>query len=250
MNATDPIRWAAVAGFALLWAGGVFSYAVLGGPPEGVAWTAPAFLALAAVVVLAYTPRRHWGWLGLAAAIGFVTELFGVAFGVPFGGYHYTGVLAPTFLGVPLVLGCAWLVLVVYVQHQPVLQRVPRLARPVLAAAWMTALDFVIDPLAAGPLGYWRWDGDGAWYGIPWTNFLGWFVTSLVIFALVPRGFRPPAAARVVGSAIMLFFPLIAAALAMWPLVLLGAALLLPDALAAFKLARESRAARQRVVAA
>lgn len=248
MNATNATRILLVLGFALLWVGGVASYAVLGGPPDGVAWTAPAFLALAAAVVFAFTPPAHWRWLGLATAVGFVSELIGVAFGVPFGGYHYTGVLAPAVLGVPLVLGCAWLVLVAYVQHQGALQRVPRAARPFAAAAWMTALDFVIDPLAAGPLGYWRWDGGGAWYGIPWTNFLGWFVVSLVIFAFLPTDFRPHRAARMVGSAIMLFFALIALALGLWPLACVGALVMLPDALALAGTARMRKVARTKAV--
>src|SRR5690606_9363521 len=115
----------------------------------------------------------------------------GVAFGVPYSSYQYTDVLGPRLLGVPLVLTTAWLILLAYVQHWCTALKLPAMARPFVAAGWMTVIDLVIDPLAAGPLGYWRWDSDGAYFGIPFLNFVGWYVTSLAIFLAVPRSFRP-----------------------------------------------------------
>jgi Carotenoid biosynthesis protein len=57
-------------------------------------------------------------------------------------------------------------------------------------AAWMTAIDLLIDRLAAVALGYWRGAAPGAYYGIPARNFLGWFIVSLLIFAMVRGGHR------------------------------------------------------------
>jgi putative membrane protein len=216
-------------GYAGLWLGGVVSYSFMGGPPDGVAWTAPLFLLLAGALIAALTPRAHWRWLAAVAGIGFGSELLGVAFGVPYGGYHYTDVLGPKLLGVPLVLTTAWLVLVTHVQA--LLPDFKRPIRAAIGATWMTLIDLMLDPLAAGPLGYWVWQDGGAWYGIPWTNFAGWWVVSFAIFAVVPYRWRPSTAARLVGSSVILFFGLIAFALGMLPLAALAPALLLPEVL-------------------
>jgi putative membrane protein len=199
--------------YAFLWIGGVASYAFLGGPPEGVEWTAPVYLASAGALILAFTKAKDWVWLGVGAAIGFASELLGVAFGIPYSDYEYTNVLGVKVLGVPLVLATAWLVLLVYVQHWMVRLHPPKIVRPLLGAAWMTAIDLVIDPLAAGPLGYWRWEADGVYFGVPWWNFLGWFLTSLAIFAVMPRSFKPHVVPRVIGSSVILFFGITAFAL-------------------------------------
>jgi putative membrane protein len=96
----------------------------------------------------------------------------------------------------------------------------PRLIKAALAALWMTAIDLVVDPLAANQLGYWRWAQPGAYYGIPLHNFIGWFVVSFIIFGMFSR--RSPKfqleirtrqksrAARYVGLSIVLFFTVIA----------------------------------------
>jgi bisanhydrobacterioruberin hydratase len=231
LRVTPPqaARLALAGMYAFLWAGGMFSYSVLGGPPDHVAWTAPLYLALAGALVFALTPRRQWHWPAIAAAIGFASEITGTALGVPYGGYQYTDALAPKLFGVPLVLTCAWLVLVALVQS--CIANLARPLRALLGAVWMTAIDFLIDPLAAGPLGYWRWEEGGVYYGIPWTNFLGWFITSFVIFAVLPSSWRPGMAARVLGTSVIVFFTVIAFALGEPWLGVLGITLALPGIL-------------------
>lgn len=213
MKAPDVIRGMSMIAYAFLWVGGMVSYTLMGGPPEGTGWTAPLYLALAGAVVFAFTRVNDWAWLCVGAGIGFLSELSGVAFGVPYSDYQYTDVLGPKLLGVPLVLTTAWLILLAYVQHWTVALKLPVMARPVVAALWMTAIDLVIDPLAAGPLGYWRWESEGAYFGIPALNFVGWFVTSLLIFLAVPRSFRPHVATRALGASVIVFFGVIAFAL-------------------------------------
>lgn len=196
--------------YAFLCVGGVVSYAFMGGPPEGLTWTAPAYLALSGALVLACTPLKQWQGPLTAALIGFASELSGVAFGLPYGHYEYTPVLGPALLGVPLVLTCAWLVLAAHVRGALDAWRVPASAQPVLGAAWMTALDLVIDPLAAGPLGYWSWSAGGVYYGIPATNFAGWFVVSMVIFLALPANWRPQRSLVWLGASVMAFFAALA----------------------------------------
>jgi putative membrane protein len=84
------------------------------------------------------------------------------------------------------------------------------------ASGWMTAIDLLIDPLAAGALHYWRWLEPGAYYGIPLENFLGWFAVSWLIFALLKLVSadveRPAPGAAAIGLSMLLFFTCIALA--------------------------------------
>lgn len=208
--------------YAVLWLGGVVAYLFLGGPPAHVAWTAPAFLALAAALVFAAAPAAEWPLLLAAAGLGFAAEAVGVATGFPFGRYHYTEVLFPHVLGVPVVMAAAWVVLFALVRQMA--------EPPWLAAGWMTAIDLVIDPLAVHRLNYWAWENGGPYYGIPWSNFAGWYAVSLALFLLSRRPAAPRPRAAWPGLSVVLFFAVIAlgtglrlAGAAGFGLVILGA---------------------------
>jgi uncharacterized membrane protein len=190
--------------YSVLLIGGIASHVFYGGTPANMLWAAPLFLALAsAIAVVSLLP--WWKPLIGAAAIGLAFELLGVKTGFPFGHYQYTGVLQPLVGGVPIVIAGAWLVLFAYISQM----RVP----PALAALWMSAIDLVIDPLAAHDLNYWQWLQNGPYYGIPTVNFAGWFGVCLVIFYLLGR-FPPPRSSSVamLGRTIIFFFSAIAAA--------------------------------------
>jgi uncharacterized membrane protein len=219
------VMWAALAVFAVLWVGGVAS-AWLGVEREDAGRLASLFLLTAALVVLS-GERTGRGVLSLAcvALLGFAVEAVGVRFGVPFGRYAYTDALRPQALGVPLVMGPAWMVLVAYASDAAARLRLRGWKAYVFAALLTTATDLVIDPLAANRLGYWRWEEAGAYYGIPFVNFAGWFLTALV--ACRVNGVRENSHAGLVGAAIMLFFALLALAHALPYVALVGCALCL-----------------------
>lgn len=196
--------------YAVMWLGGVAHYILYGAPPLDAPWAASVFLLLAGLLVLLNTALKCWPSLTLAAALGFAAEVLGVRYGFIFSPYHYTEVLQPQLLNVPLVMLSAWLVLVAYVREMLSIGRWPRWLIALLAAAWMTAIDLVIDPLAAHQLAYWRWAQGGIYYGIPAHNFLGWFVVSFIIFGLLPPRAQANRWARYIGLSIILFFTAIA----------------------------------------
>ena len=151
-------------------------YALIGGPPLDAPWAASVFLLLAGVIVAVTSAQRDLPGLVVAATLGFIAEIVGVHYGFIFSPYNYTSVLQPQLLGVPLVMLSAWMVLVAYVRQMLGGLKLSVWLEAVLSAAWMTAIDLVIDPLAANQLGYWRWVKSGIYYGIPLHNFIGWFV--------------------------------------------------------------------------
>lgn len=151
-------------------------------PLQGVGSSSFLFVAGALAMVSVNVEERKR--LAFAGAIGFVAEVIGVQYGWLFGRYIYTDVLAPNLLGAPIVMICAWLLLIGYVGQSMRSFQFTAWIEVCLAAAWMTVIDLLIDPLAAHPFNFWNWLEDGSYYGIPLRNFLGWFVVSVVIFGL------------------------------------------------------------------
>lgn len=158
--------------------------------PELIAiYTTTAF-----VFALAHGYERL-GWartlllLALTFSISLLFESVGVGTGVVYGGYHYTERLGPMFLGlVPYVVPLAWFMMIypsLVIATRVVPSRGKRLTWVALAAAVgalvMTAWDLVLDPIMTW-FGYWQWEVEGAYYGVPLQNYLGWWLTAFIIF--------------------------------------------------------------------
>lgn len=224
---SQPLWWRAalavcVLAFGVLWTGGVVSQSF--GRAEGdQGWIASLFLLLAGLVALLGARARRDTWaLAAVALLGFAVEAVGAHTGLPFGEYAYTGVLRPQLLGVPVVMGCAWLALVAYACELARRLRLPAWPAAALAALWTTATDLVIDPLAANHFGYWTWAAEGSYYGIPFHNFAGWFATALAACRIVGPRPAPNPWALFVGTAILLFFAAVALAHSLPAIALIG----------------------------
>lgn len=212
----------AVAAFAVLWIGGVASQWLRGASADQ-GWLASLFLLLAGLIVLldARTRRNALALFGVAL-MGFAIEAVGVRSGLPFGAYAYTGILQPQLFGVPIVMGFAWMAIVAFASDLAGRLPLNAWSAAVVAALWTTATDLVIDPLAANHFGYWTWAHAGEYYGIPFTNFIGWFVTALLACRIAQTRRQPSFWAGFVGMAILLFFASIALAYSMLPVALIG----------------------------
>ncbi|MBP7275274.1 MAG: carotenoid biosynthesis protein [Kiritimatiellae bacterium] len=221
------LRWAIAGVYLIFWIGGLGSYLMLGGPPEGSEWAAPMFLWIGGALMAAQYAPRDAGKLVIVGIAGWASEWLGVRTGIPFGSYHYTDALGPAIAGAPLAMIPAWILLAGYARA--VLgdtDRRGRWAAALLGAGWMTAVDLIIDPLAAGPLGYWAWDHKGAYFGIPATNFAGWMLVSAVLLAFLGP-VRAARGAKWTGASIVAFFSVIAAGTAGYVWVAVIGALLL-----------------------
>jgi putative membrane protein len=216
-----------VGAYVVLWVGGVGHYLFIGAVAVERQWLASAFLFVAGLIVLlTATSRRVALRLIAVAALGLVFELCGLRYGLPFGRYAYTGALQPTIFGVPLVMAFAWMVLAAYLQQALSRLNIRAWRGVLIASVWMTTIDLVIDPLAANQLGYWRWVERGSYYGIPLSNFAGWFVCSLSIFVLFRRQrWQTNLWHRLTGASIILFFTLSALSFHLFIAALIGFAL-------------------------
>ena len=116
-----------------------------------------------------------------------LVEHVGPRTGKPFGKYHYTEALQPQVSGVPVIVPAAWFAMAVPAReaaHAALGTRSTRLRRVLLGSVALTAWDLFLDPQMTTE-GYWEWDKPGRYRGIPFTNYLGWFVTGVAVMAVL-----------------------------------------------------------------
>lgn len=206
----------------MLWVGGVFSSAVWGETPGGADWAPPVFLYLASALVL-------WGiqWRGrllllLIGAYGFGIEIIGESTGIPFGRYEYTGTLGPSLFDVPLALFSAWIVVTVFVMNFLLRANVPRRWWIVTGPLLMVGVDLLLEPVAIGPMDAWMWNTTGVYYGVPLTNFLGWFGVSVPIFGLLIAARYVERSGFAVAASVIVFFLVLAMVHLLWGALLVS----------------------------
>ncbi len=192
-RARDLAIWILVVVFALF---NAFK-PLMPGTPFEKALPAVSILSMLGFVLL-HAPRQI-GWPRLAAffAIAFVVswayESASIATGFPFGNYHYTEKMGPKLGTVPLLIMPAYFAICYVSWHlaHAVLdkfdQRVDALqtwAAPVLAALIMVMWDMAMDPARSTHSAAWVWHDGGAYFGVPFRNFMGWLLCVWTIFQL------------------------------------------------------------------
>jgi uncharacterized membrane protein len=153
------------------------------------------FLASLADVVRVHGARGGLVLVGVAGGGGLVAEALGVATGVPFGPYDYTGTLGAEVLGVPLVVPLAWAMMA-----WPALVVGRTLGRRhgvVVVAVGAVALatwDLFLDPQMVAA-GHWVWHAPTPALplvpGVPLTNYLGWLVVAGLVVGALHRALGP-----------------------------------------------------------
>jgi uncharacterized membrane protein len=115
------------------------------------------------------------------------SELLGTAYGVPFGPYAYTSLLGPKWFGlVPLLIPLSWFTMS-WACWTFARQRTRGLQAVLLGTALLVAWDLLLDPAMSKVTSYWIWGETGSYYGMPWSNLLGWGLTGLLLFAILQR---------------------------------------------------------------
>ena len=139
-------------------------------------------------------------FFAICLVVGNIFENVGVRTGFPFGHYYFTDLMGPKLFVVPIQLGLAYLGmaylswtlarLILGGMRNP-LEGSRVVTLPLVAAFIMVAWDFSQDPVWSTILHLWIWQQGGAYFGVPVSNFLGWYLTVYVfyqLFALYLRG--------------------------------------------------------------
>ncbi|MGA2135454.1 MAG: carotenoid biosynthesis protein [Bryobacteraceae bacterium] len=140
---------------------------------------------------------RFYGWRGIltftaiCVAVGNVSENLGVRTGFPFGHYYFTGFMGPKILAVPILLGLAYvgLAYLSWTLARVILGGIDAplagwrvCTTPMAAACIMVAWDLSLDPVWSTILRAWVFRDGGAYFGVPVSNFLGWYLTVWLIY--------------------------------------------------------------------
>ncbi len=154
-------------------------------------WTYMAVLPL--LPVFMYAPSLGWARTGLffvwGCAIGGASELTGTmsaltvnGVALPFGAYEYTHWLGPKFGGhVPYFIPLSWFAMSIVSLDLAYRAVSSRWAILLTAATFMTLWDVSLDPAMNYVFPFWTYEVDGFFYGMPLSNWIGWFVVSLLI---------------------------------------------------------------------
>ncbi|MGC9020596.1 MAG: carotenoid biosynthesis protein [Candidatus Methanodesulfokora sp.] len=118
----------------------------------------------------------------LGSSIGFLFEYIGVNYGYPFGGYSYLKLERFSLYGVPIPIIIAWGIYV-YTCYLASSYIIKGRGRIFVASLLMVLLDMAVDPVMVEN-GIWAWREGGIWFGIPLTNFFGWYTVSIMAFFL------------------------------------------------------------------
>lgn len=197
----ERVALLALAAFTLL---AVLGYATIGRHPSLIAGnpgaqlvygTAFVFFArgqvilAGAVLLTLFTLRAGAAWLPAALAIyatSLASELLGTTRGLPFGPYEYTDALGTQWFGhVPVLIPLSW-----FLMAAPSFAIAGKLVRSstsrvLVASVLLLTWDFALDPAMSFATKYWVWGDAGPYYGMPLLNLFGWYITGLLLMAIL-----------------------------------------------------------------
>ncbi|WP_051267901.1 carotenoid biosynthesis protein [Terrimonas ferruginea] len=148
--------------------------------------TATPFNLLLMMGLLFWTqkPRNTGFWIFVLCCFvaGMTVEIVGVQTSALFGHYNYGWIMGIKVLGVPLMLGVNWF-MVVYISAITtwrLLSGTAPLIKIIVTALLAVGYDWLMEPVAIR-LGYWQWGGDGS---VPVYNYITWFLVSMLLAAI------------------------------------------------------------------
>lgn len=125
-----------------------------------------------------------------------IFENMSILTGFPFGHYDYTDALGPKIFLVPILVGASYvgaayaswvMALAILRQWRRPLTGASVVVVPLFAAIFMVMWDLTFDPNSSTVREWWIWRDGGAYFGVPISNFAGWYLTVftfMLVFAL------------------------------------------------------------------
>ncbi|MFN0139042.1 MAG: isopentenyl-diphosphate Delta-isomerase, partial [Pyrinomonadaceae bacterium] len=212
--------------------------------PSWSSYLSPVNVVLFAIP--AFWAARWWlGWKDaillflVLGVLALVIETSAIITGFPYGHFGYSELLGYKLFGyAPWTIFLAWTPLVIAAYAIAARLFDHAVVRIVSTAAFLVVFDLVLDP-GAVKLGFWRYEGGGEFYGVPLSNFIGWFISgaiAAIVLEIFSRAKKPllPAPAQLISSAffIIVFWTAIAFFSSMTAAAMIGVVVLF--ALAAF----------------
>ncbi len=194
------------------------------------------FVALSLVIIhssLTLGKKKTSIFFIAAFILALGSESIGVKYGLIFGHYYYNPILTPFFFGlVPVMNVVSWLP-IIYISYtfanmilngfggqKPNIKQNKSFMITLLillsAISGLVAanLDMLLDPVVVSTQG-WFWIGGGPYFGVPISNFVGWFMVTFIFtfvfrlyesFKKINNGSLPKVSFLMSSSIIILYF--------------------------------------------
>ena len=168
------------------------------------------YILTAVLLIHAWRKQPYFAFIMLSAMVfGFLAEYASVS-KIP-QPYHYPHSIIPLPGIVPLNICLGWGIIIYAALQTAIKLKVKWYIRPLVAGFLAVIIDFAEDPPYVN-MDLWVWTPSHpeAWFGIPWSNYVGWFlivVIFLFILELLTKLF--PTGRYIWRDAIIAFFAII-----------------------------------------
>jgi uncharacterized membrane protein len=142
---------------------------------------------------IVYRPKGILLFAVTCLSVGVASESLSLRTGFPFGHYYFTDVMGPKVWSLPVLLVlaylgigyCSWVlaVLILGVREKP-LHAFHAVAVSALAAFIMLAWDLSMEADWSTVDKAWIWRDGGLYFGVPVSNFFGWYLTAYLFFQI------------------------------------------------------------------
>ena len=149
-------------------------------------------LAIIAFALPSFWAARRWlGWrdaallFGVLGSFALLVEYVAVITAIPYGRFEYSNLLGYKLFGaVPWTVAVAWTPLVLGAYSVSANLTRSRGSRMIVLTCLLIVVDLVLDP-GAVKLRFWNYGSNGFYYGVPLSNFAGWFLSGSAVAALM-----------------------------------------------------------------
>jgi putative membrane protein len=154
--------------------------------------TALIFILVMLYAVERYGKKNAFIFFIVTSVVSLFFENLSVLTGFPFGFYHYSPTLG--VLPVPLIIifeyfamgYLSWILAHILTgQYSKKLEGKQIFFVPLIATFIMVMWDLTVDPISATLQGLWVWTYPGPFFGIPISNYLGWFLVVFIFFQIL-----------------------------------------------------------------
>lgn len=119
-------------------------------------------------------------WVLITVIITLIIEIIGVHTGKVFGSYVYGDTMNFKILGVPIIIGVNWAILILASFEISRFFINSNFIRSFISGIIIVVFDFIMEPVAV-ELDYWRWANDR----IPVQNYIIWFLLAVLFSFLL-----------------------------------------------------------------
>jgi putative membrane protein len=149
----------------------------------------PAIFALAHGSLL-YRFKGVLVFVVMCLSVAGVSESLSLRIGLPFGSYYFTDVMGPKISGLPVLLVlaylgmayCSWVLSLLITGFRKPIKGFRTVVVPLLASFIMLAWDLSMEADWSTVDRAWIWRDGGPFFGVPLSNFFGWYLTAFLFF--------------------------------------------------------------------